>query len=226
MVNDNLKIFHDGLYTTQRILFLGNKCGNTDSYIMINFRGGLAVFDKELLHAYLDQIPGPFKSGYSFYISLATGLYLVLKSELREASNYLGERLVMKSLQKYERSILLCVKAIADRNKLLFVSEINNALKLFSRQNFYVNLADYLSLEALGLYNLTAKTWEEIPTEPESEYWDHNFFTYINNPDHKPDFLIDFSKLSPLFAKWIEELSPELIMTDLVKDIENSKSKW
>jgi len=233
MTNDNLKIFYDGLYTIQRILFLGDKYGsrgywggNTDSYIMINFRGGLAVYDKELVHAYLDQIPGPFDSGYPFYVSLATSIYLVLKSKLREASNYLKERLEMKRLTQYEHSILLCVKAIADRDELSFISEINNTLKLYPRQHFYSNLADYLSLEALGLYNLTTKVWGETPTEPESEYWDHDFFTYINDSDHKPDFLIDFSKLSPLFAKWIEKLPLELTITDLIKDIENSKSKW
>lgn len=228
MINDNLEIFYNGLSTAHRILFLGDKCHVMkywDSYIMISFRGELAVFDNDLIKAYLNQIPGPFKAGYPTNVSLSNGLYLVLRSKLQEASDYLNERSKMKTLTKYDSSRLLAIKAIADKDEKSFIFEVSNLLELYPRQHISNNLADYLNLDVLGLYNLATKVWGETPTEPESEYWDHDFFAYINDSDHKPDFLIDFSKLSPLFAKWIEELPPELTMTDLIKDIENSKSK-
>jgi len=231
MVNDNLDAFYNGLYTAQRIFFIGDRYGsrgrwaeNIYSYIMIRFRSGLAVYDEQLVNAYVKQIPGPFTSGYPFYVSLATGLYLIFESKLQEASSFLEKRLKLKSTSKYERSILLAVKAIADKDKLSFVSEVNNSLKLYSRQSFYCNLADDLSLEALSLYNLANRVWGETPAEPESEYWDHEFYRYINNTNLKPKILPDFSKLSPLFEKWIKELPSETAITDLDDDIKKHKS--
>lgn len=229
MINDNLEIFYNGLSTAQRVLFLGDKCHVMkywDSYIMINFRGALAVFDNDLINVYLNQIPGPFKAGHPTNVSLSNGLYLVLSSKLQEASDYLNERSKMKILTKYDSSRLLAIKAIADKDEKTFLSEVSNLLELCPRQHIYNNLADYLNLDVLGLYNLATKVWGETLTEPESEYWDSEFFKYVRDPARKPKILIDFSELSPLFAKWISELPQELNISHLIADIENSRRNW
>lgn len=229
MINDNLEIFYNGLSTAQRILFLGDKCHVMkywDSYIIINFREELAVFDNNLINAYLNQIPGPFKAGHPTNVSLSNGLYLVLHSKLQEASDYLNERSKMKTLTKYDSSRLLAIKAIADKDEKSFIFEVSNLLELYPRQHISNNLADYLNLDVLGLYNLAQKVWGETPTEPKSEYWDSEFFEYERDPTRKPKIFIDFSRLSPLFAKWVNELPPKLNITHLIADIESAKSSW
>lgn len=224
ILDDDLATFLNGLYTSQRILFLGDKrrqiSGDSRSYIMINVRGGLAYYDEDLVKAYLSQIPAPFNDGYGFYVSLANALYSIFSGEMQKAADYLKQRIEMKTLKKYEESMLVAVKAIADKDEDIFLSELGNLLNLYPKQHFYNNLADYINIEAIGLYNLAEKIWGRKLEGPRSEFWDAEFVKF--SKEHQPDFVIDFSNLSQLFAKWLLELPVEINMIELIGDIETS----
>lgn len=225
IVNDNIKTFQDGLFTIQRILFLGDRCHMSeywDSYIMMNFRGSMAYYDLELINAYKTQTPSFFKKGYPFYIALANGLSDIFRGNLQNASDYLAEKVDKKGLTKYERSMLLATKAVADRDEAKFTQELDILVKLYPRQHFYNNLADFINIEAIGLYNLAEKIWGKYIPEPASEYWDSEFIKY--NRVNKPEMLIDFSKISPIFNRWLNELPDNLLMTQLIDEIESRLS--
>jgi len=224
IINDNLEAFQNGLFTIQRILFLGDKCHISkywDSYIMINLRGGMAYYDGALIEAYKNQMPTHFKKGHPFNITLANGLFDIFQGNLQEASDYLDRRAKMKTLTKYDKSFVLAAKAIADEEKKIFAQEIDTLLKLYPRQQFS-NLAEFINLEAISLYNLAEKIWGRTIAEPVSEYWDSEFIKY--NGEYEPKFLLDFSEISPTFDKWLKELPENLSMIQLIDEFERSLS--
>ena len=234
IANDDVKSFYDGLFSVQRILFLGDKyshmgyTGTTDSAHVNHsehFLRSLACPDLALTEAYRCQISGPFKTGHPFSVSLINGLYLLLDGKKQETIDYLNESLKTKTINKYKYglAILQAIKAIAEKDEDSFLAELNSMLKLQNRIIFPDYVMSFINLEAIGLYNLADKIWGKRPLEPESEYWDAEYIQYSR--EHKPEFLINFSELSPVFARWIKELPSEISMIELLEDTEKSKAQ-
>lgn len=230
---DSLKVFQDGLFTTQRILFLGDKyanlgyTGNTDPNHVnhaLNFLRSFAYPDVILLEAYRKQMPGPFKKGYPFNIALVNSLYLLLDGKNKEASEHIAEKIQIKSISnhKYNSATLMAIKAIADKDEQALLLELNNMLSSQSKIVFPNFIMNYINLEVHSLYNLAGKIWGKSPIEPASEFWDPHFVQY--NKEHNPDLLVDFSGISPTFSEWLKGLPENLSMTQLVDEVKDRLS--
>lgn len=232
-LNKNTIKVANGLYTFCRLSYfysqsLTLKSAGTDvahiDYVLVT----TAIYDQNLLQSYFNNKPGPFSKGRTESNIIANSLYLIIDKnktpeKINKTINEIDRVLNLKSVGKYEKSFLVCLKCIITNDYSEFLENINIILKLHkSTDNNYTfppTLKYTICLPAIAFYNLAyfdKDRKEPMPPEPDHQLWDSELWHEIIKDNQKREYIIDVEKVSPVLKRWMDELPEKIDLNELV----------
>ena len=232
-LNKNTTEVINGLYTFCRLtyfysLYFTLNSAGTDlahiDFVLI----AAAVNDQELLQAYFNNKPGPFSKGGTESNIFANSLYLIIDEnktpeKVKNTVDEIDRVLNLKSVGKYEKAFLGCLKCVLAHDYSDFLENINIILKRHkstdNRYSFPPTLKYTVCLPALAFYNLAYFDKDRktaMPAEPVLPLWDSELWHEIIKPDQKREYIIDVNKVSPVLKQWMDELPGKLDFEKLV----------
>ncbi|MDD4785460.1 MAG: hypothetical protein PHH12_03310 [Candidatus Shapirobacteria bacterium] len=190
-----------------------------------------AVNDQDLLQAYLNNKPGPFSKGRTESNIFANSLYLIINKDkapekINKTVNEIDRVLELKSVGKYEKAFLSCIKCIITHDYSNFLENINIILKLHKskdgRYTFHPILKYAICLPVIAFYNLAYLDKDrKTPMPPESDHplWDSELWHEIIKANQKREYTIDVEKVSPVLKKWMDELPEKIDFQELAESL-------
>ena len=226
VLEDNPKYLADAVYTYSRLQYLAHVRDKEYPPTSTNFSWDMllscAVIDKSLFAAYHDfynEPPFPKKGNYFIVRTMAHLLYLILFEipNKTEIENTVDGVLTRHKLSQFDKSILLTLKAIYKGDADLFSEHLNVIVQKSWRMRDFLPIPNITSagipIYGHALYRLMALTCEKKgiskPEAPVHLFWDSDFEDYVANSENKPEFLIDFAKISPNLYNWLQQLPRE-----------------
>jgi len=225
-----------GLYTYGRMKYLSNVVTPFEDFGFVNdVLDSLAANDKEVILAYVTNVPGPEKVR-CFGKILANCLYTAIKDDIANyPSTFEAIKKYAKSsdASKYDVALLEAVQAIILRDKSAFSQALE---KIFHYHNYVWRERNELlnghgiNFQAHGLFNLAKIKFEQAglgpPDEPDNPHWDSDYYhTLLEIGDKPRSFVVDISKISPVMEKWLRTLPGKLDIEELFQDFPPSLSK-
>ena len=225
-----------GLYTYGRMKYLSNVVTPFEDFGFVNdVLDSLAANDKEVILAYVTNVPGPEKVR-CFGKILANCLYTAIKDDIANyPSTFEAIKKYAKSsdASKYDVALLEAVQAIILRDKSAFSQALE---KIFYYHNYVWRERNELlnghgiNFQAHGLFNLAKAKFEQAglgpPDEPDNPHWDSDYYhTLLEIGDNPRSFIVDISKISPVMEKWLKTLPGKLDIEELFQDFPPSLSK-
>lgn len=225
-----------GLYTYGRMKYLSNVVTPFEDFGFVNdVLDSLAANDKEVILAYVTNVPGPEKVR-CFGKILANCLYTAIKDDIANyPSTFEAIKKYAKSsdASKYDVALLEAVQAIILRDKSAFSQALE---KIFYYHNYVWRERNELlnghgiNFQAHGLFNLAKAKFEQAglgpPDEPDNPHWDSDYYhTLLEIGDKPRSFIVDISKISPVMEKWLKTLPGKLDIEELFQDFPPSLSK-
>ena len=232
---DSKKII-DSFYTSSKLRYLSElplpfSFSGTDVSHIKDVFIAVAINECKLLRAYFNNKPGPFSKGLTESNIFANSLYLIIDNNKtpEKIKNTVGEIdrvLDLKSVGKYEKAFLNCLKCVITHDYDNFLENINIILKLHrsidNRYTFPPILKYTICLPAIAFYNLAYFDKDRktpMPPEPEHPLWNSELWNEIINGNQKREYIIDIEKVSPVLKKWMDELPEKIDFNELVESL-------
>lgn len=238
MTNDPMLLVR-GLYTYGRMEYLHNivkpfEDSHSDCAHANDVIDSLAANDKEVIQAYITNIPGPAKVS-CFGKILANCLYTAIKDDINNYSptfEAIKKYIKSSDASKYDTALLEAVQAIILRDKSAFSQALE---KIFHYHNYVWRERNELlnghgiNFQAHGLFNLARAKFEQAglgpPDEPDNPHWDSGYYHALLKIGDKPrSFVVDIAAISPVMEKWLTTLPGKLDIEELFKDFPQEPS--
>jgi len=213
-----------GVDTAARLGFLFQTAGGTDysSYDcshIFEMLLAMAVEDHPLVAAFLNQFPGPFRSGHPATVLLTNGLYAVLRED-RIAFATLENRIREQSERNFFRAMFDCLLGIMSDDASIVAASIGTMVKWNRRQGqLNSSMRKLICLNAHAFYNLCRRVFIArditVPLIPNESTWDSEFQELLQSTQVGPVFF-DFSPVNRLLGRWMQELPAKVALEDLV----------
>lgn len=167
----------------------------------------LATKDTDAVRLAMERFPGPSKQGHTGTVLLCNGIYALFSRD-EDAVAATTKRLLTAKESKFFMALYRSIAGIVNRDVDMVSTSINELVDLHYRQNHVgPTMLKFHAIHAHALFNVWVNQYggEPFPIDNRKKMWDDAFHEYVNDKNHTPGKVFDFSSISPsLPAGWLE----------------------